>query len=45
MVKETGVMSASESLCVVSRFLRPVSEKCGALSLTTVLLRNCQILP
>lgn len=45
MVKITGVMSISESLCVISLFLRPVSEKRGAVSLTTILLCNCLILP
>lgn len=35
MVKITGVTSASESLCIISLFLRPISEKHDAGSLTT----------
>lgn len=45
MIKIIGVISDSESLCVISRHLRAMSEKCGAVSLTTpILLWNCHIL-
>lgn len=46
MIKIIGVISASESLCVISCHLRAMSEKCGAVSLTApILLWNYQILP
>lgn len=44
MVKITAVMSISESFCIINLLLRPISEKCRAVSFTTILLCNCQIL-